>query len=212
MGFKDWALEIIVGVFSVAVLLLNGLGTFNGFDVKLILWINLGIVVFSVISKIATTRDQKRVAKDVEKILTTATGTDKVVNAIKEEKEKKIEQLEDQNKLIAKLVNEGLISEKAVYDKIKKKNFFYFFCYGNVHDQTAIQKILGRDFRNPTLTAIESIGFFKVGRRHNFYILPADYLSKRLNNTKALELVIRKVLKKHWKAFLTGRIFCIMRN
>lgn len=172
-------------------------------NLNLFLMINIIIVLISTYLKIKDTHDQKKIKKNVKKMLLTTENTNKIINEIGNKKEKEIKKFEDKNKLISKLINEGLISEREIYKKIKENNFFYLFCYQNVPEQSKIQKILGKDFRNPTLVAIESIGFLKVGKMHNFYIVPTNYLSEKLNNLQVLESLIRNTVKKHWKKFLS---------
>lgn len=110
--------------------------------------------------------------------------------------------LEEQNLLITRLIKEGLITEKSVYKIIQKYKFYSLFCYQNVPNQEAIQKVLGNTFRNPSLEAIESIGFIKVGTRHNLYILPHAFLTSKLRNPFTLERVIKRQVVKYWKSFL----------
>ena len=100
------------------------------------------------------------------------------------------------------MIKEGLISEKSIYEIIQKYKFYYLFCYQNVPEQDKIQKIMGVSFRNPSLEAIESLGFVKVGTRHNLYVVPHDYLTERLRNPLALEKAVRQLVTKHWEGFL----------
>lgn len=131
--------------------------------------------------------------------------TDQYIREMKNKKkltDLRLAGLEEQNTLIARLIKEGLITEKSIYKIIQRYKFYSLFCYQNVPNQDKIEKILGNTFRNPSLEAMESIGFIKVGTRHNLYVLPFTFLTSRLRNPYTLERAIRRQVMNHWKSFL----------
>jgi hypothetical protein len=119
-----------------------------------------------------------------------------------EETENREKSLREQNEFITRLIKEGLIDERSIYDIVQRNKFFYLFCYQNVPDIEKVQRILGRDTRNPSLEAVETLGFVKVGTKHNLYVIPYDMLPAKLRDPVQLEKIVRKLVEERWAAFL----------
>lgn len=172
----------------------------------LIFFSGVAFVFFSVLLKIKDNNKFKEFMNGFTEVhKSEKERADQLIKEVREGKEKaeeKVTNLEEQNVLIARLIKEGLINEKSIYKIIQRYKFYYLFCYQNVPESDKVQKIMGIGFRNPSLEAIESIGFIKVGTRHNLYVVPYDNLSERLKNPSTLEKVVRQLVTEHWEDFL----------
>lgn len=118
------------------------------------------------------------------------------------EDEKVRQSLKEQSDFIGRLIKQGLIAEQSIYEIVHRDRFLFLFCYQNVPDQERVQRSLGRDFRNPSLDAVEQLGFVRVGSRHNLYVIPYDMLPSELRNPAKVEKILKKLLDEHWEAFL----------
>lgn len=202
--FQNYFLELILAILLALQFFLDlGLIVQNKW---LIFFTGLTFIIVSVLLKI---KDDNKFKELVSGFLEAGKSekerTDQLIKEVREGKEKaeeKVVSLEEQNILIARLIKEGLINEKSIYQIIQKYKFYSLFCYQNVPEQEKVQKIMGVSFRNPSLEAVESIGFVKVGTRHNLYVIPHDYLTDILRNPLALEKAVRQLVIEHWVDFL----------
>jgi len=206
---KGYFLEFIVAGFSLFLVFVDaGFFENNKFFVAIP---GIFLVVISTIAKIKDGYHSRDTHALIDDLQGTVAEKDKRIeeahSLIKEQKQKteeRSQKLQEQNDLITRLIKQGLISEKDIYDIVQKDKFFYLFCYQNVPDQINIQKtILKKDFRNPSLEAVEEIGFIKVGTRSNLYVIPINMLPKKLQTEERIEKLLRKLVKEKWRAFLS---------
>ena len=104
--------------------------------------------------------------------------------------------------LIRIMINEGLINEKDLLKKIKQKNFVAIYCYQKSPDSLAkdLKEIVGRQ---PVLSSLEDLGFYRLGASHNFYLIDEKDLHKELRSLNQLEFFLSENLKIKWKYLLT---------
>ena len=128
----------------------------------------------------------------------------KVVRKENRSKDKQLRLLEEQRTLMRKLVGEGLIKEQRILEIIDRDRFMYLFCYQNFPDQNEIvSPLLGaKESRNPTLVAVESLGFIKVGKMSNYYVIPLSSLEPKMRTPEAVTEEVVRRLKPHWKSLL----------
>ena len=191
----NFFLELLLAVILIILVFMDE-GLFIGENKKLTVLVGVFFVLLSTIQKLL---DKHRSTSE-NKLIKEA---HEMIKKKQKETEAESKKLEEQNDLITRLVKEGLISEKSIYEIIKGSRFYYLFCYQNVPEQEYIRsRILRRNFRNPSLEAVEEIGFLKVGVRHNLYAIPADMLPSKLRNERKIEKLLRKLVKEKWQVFL----------
>lgn len=206
---KGYFLEIIIFLFSIILVFVN-----SGFLQESKSWLiifGLGLAFVSCFSKIQEGYRSKSTSDKIDNFISSNVKKDerleeahKLLKESQDINQKRSEELEEQNDLITRLIKKGLISEKNIYGIIQRNRFIYLFCYQNVPEQEKIaKKILKRDFRNPSLEAVEEIGFVKVGVRSNLYVIPFKMLPAKLNTESKIEDILKKLVKEKWDIFLS---------
>lgn len=208
---KDYYLELILGLLSAVPLFIDaGIVVVNSYFV---LTIGLLFVALSTFQKIKGDRSISEVVEGVtnqfQRALDARDEKEKVLHGAlnllekkQEESDARSRQLEEQTELIARLVKEGLISEKNIYEMLQKHKVFYLFCYQNVQEQNEVQDAIGEQVRNPSLQAIDRLGFVRVGTKHNFYVLPYDMLPASFRDPVELERTLKQFVEEEWENFL----------
>ncbi len=122
---------------------------------------------------------------------------DKIEEVSKEIKEISLEKKEVDD-LIKIMINEGLIDDKKLLKKIKEKSFIAVYCYQKSPSSLAkdLRDIVGRQ---PILSTLEELGFYRLGANHNFYLIDEKDLSKELRSLNQLEFFLSKNLEIKWK-------------
>ena len=205
---KGYFLELIIASISIAQAFIDAELVENNRLVVASLGIFLALI--SVISKIREGYHSRSTHELIEDLSTSVNERDEQIQEAQElirkqhqTTEARSKELEEQNILISRLIKEGLISEKDIFEIVLKDRLILLFCYQNVPDQNNIQKnILKKDFRNPSLEAVEEIGFVKVGTRSNLYVIPVNMLPKKLRSVEKIEKLLKKLVKDKWSTFL----------
>lgn len=134
-----------------------------------------------------------------EKTESIDTKVDEVIASfeeIREEKEKMIK-YEKRQKLVVKLIDNGLIKRETVFKLIKPREFFFIFCYeAPLADD--LRKYCPNN-RQPILEIIENIGFIKLGKRFNFYLIIPETLNKKFRGVEAIRNFIPRKFNQEIK-------------
>ena len=103
--------------------------------------------------------------------------------------------------LIKIMINEGLIDDKNLLKKIKQKSFIAVYCFQKSPDSLGkdMREIIGRQ---PVLSTLEDLGFYRLGANHNFYLIDEKDLSKELRSLNQLEFFLGKNIELKWKKAL----------
>jgi len=109
-------------------------------------------------------------------------------------KEKKSEAKE---RLISKLINEGVVREEELYSLIRNKEIILAFPYGEGL-RSSIKSTVGYK-RQPLANLLEKLGFVRVTRVQNLMVAFTDNLPKNLRNIENLNYFIKKQLPEDWK-------------
>lgn len=202
--FKRYLLEVLLFLISLVSILLTLSGSPTVVIVNRYL-VPVSGIIFALASALFRIKDDiqiKRFFAETKESNRITIEAQSLIRSQIEETERREKTLREQNDFITRLIKEGLIDERSIYNIVQRNRFFYLFCYQNVPDIDRVQRVLGRGTRNPSLEAVETLGFVKVGKNHNLYVIPYDMLPTKLRDPIRLEKVIRKLVNEHWAAFL----------
>lgn len=103
--------------------------------------------------------------------------------------------------LIKIMINEGLIDDRNLLKKIKQKSFIVIYCYQKSPSSLSkeFREIIGRQ---PVLSMLEELGFYRLGANHNFYLIDEKDLPKELKSLNQLEFFLSRHLEIKWEKFL----------
>ncbi len=179
-----YALQIII-------IILIGLDTLFFKTIYLVI---IAIVLEIIILTITNIKDSKR-DEDEKKV--EEWRDDKIEKVSEEIKEISLEKKEVDD-LIRIMMNEGLIDDKNLLKKIKQKSFIAVYCYQKSPSSLAkdFREIVGRQ---PVLSSLEDLGFYRLGANHNFYLIDEKDLSKELRLLSQLEFFLSKHLEIKWR-------------
>src|SRR3989344_3442608 len=153
----------------------------------------IAVVLEIILLTITNIRDSKR---DKEDKKVEEWRDDKIKEVGEEIKEISSEKKETDD-LIRIMINEGVIEDKNLLKKIKQKSFIAIYCYQKSPGS------LAKDFREiivrqPVLTILEDLGFYRLGANHNFYLIDEKDLPKELRSLNQLEFFLSKHLEIIW--------------
>lgn len=183
-------------IYSLQILLIILLGL----DAYLFKTIYLGIISIIleiIILTITNIRDSKRDKDDKN----AEEWRDNKIEEVSEEMKEISLEKKEVDDLIRIMINDGLIDDNNLLKKIKQKSFIAVYCYQKSTSSLAkdFREIVGRQ---PVLSTLEDLGFYRLGSNHNFYLIDEKDLSKELRSLNQLELFLKKHLEIKWKKLL----------
>jgi len=104
---------------------------------------------------------------------------------------------EAKERLISKLINEGVVREEELYSLIRNKEIILAFPYGEGL-RSSIKSTVGYK-RQPLANLLEKLRFVRVTRVQNLMVAFTDNLPKNLRNIENLNYFIKKQLPEDWK-------------
>ena len=121
---------------------------------------------------------------------------DAIYDYAKEEKTKNTKKEE----FIKRLLKEGVIEEdelKKVFEKLKNDEIFLVHTYGegtpdSLKKETELKS-------SPAISILQKLGFVRVFRQHNLFLIPVNDLPKTLRNVRGLELFLSSEIERIWK-------------
>lgn len=101
------------------------------------------------------------------------------------------EKYERTRKLIVKLIENGYLTQRVVYNLIKPRQFYFIFTY-NARPNEDLREFFPKK-RQLILQIIEKVGFIRVSTNHSFYIISPDNLKKEYRD---IEKVRKYIINK----------------
>lgn len=187
---KRYALEIIVLLISIGLYLLSNVFEL-GLTVVLII-INLAVILFGFIKEIINKRE-------VDEHYAESRFTNEKIQQIESYISNERSGLVEKQTILKLLIKNGVVDEKDVFDNLKQQSFISLFCYQRrLPDE--LKEVYGP--QRPVLSVIESVGFSRLGKMHNFYVIPSSYLPAELQEVTKIEAYMKFRIKKEWKALM----------
>lgn len=109
---------------------------------------------------------------------------------------KKEERSRTREKLMSRLVNEGVIADSELYKLIRKKEIILAFPYGESVVRSVIA--LSGSNRQPLAALLRELGFVKATRFQNVMVAFADDLPKELRSVNNLQSFLKSALRTRW--------------
>ncbi|MBS3149173.1 hypothetical protein J4455_00560 [Candidatus Woesearchaeota archaeon] len=171
-----------------------------GLDTLLLKTIYLSVIVIVleiIVLTITNIKDSKR-DRDNKKV---EEWRDNKIKKVGEEIKEISSEKKETDDLIRIMINEGVIDDKNLLKKIKQKSFIAIYCYQKSPGSLAkdFREIIGRQ---PVLSVLEDLGFYRLGANHNFYLIDEKDLSKELRSLNQLEFFLSKRLEMIWARYL----------
>lgn len=187
---KKYGLEILICILSIVLYIISEVYTL-GIGYILII-INLAIIGFRFINEI---QSKKELSEHYAESKFTNEKIKEIENYISNERESLIEK----QTILTLLMRKGLVDEKDVIKNLKQESFICLFSYQKRLPQT-LKDVYGK--QRPVLKVIEDVGFSRLGKMHNFYVIPSKYLPAELQDIKKLESYIKMRIRKEWKVLM----------
>ena len=183
-------------IYILQVVLIILIGT-DAFFLKTIYLGIIAIILEIAVLTITNIKDSKR-DKDDKKV---EEWRDDKIEEVNEEVKEISSEKKETDDLIRIMINEGVIDDKNLLEKIKQKSFIAIYCYQKSPSS------LAKDFREiiirqPVLSILEDLGFYRLGANHNFYLIDEKDLSKELRALNQLEFFLSRNLEIKWKGYI----------
>jgi len=118
------------------------------------------------------------------------------IHQITKEEEKKYKRKEE---IVTRLIREGVIADydlKKIFQSLRKREVFLVHTYGEGVPHTLFNSYDGET--QPLITILLKIGFVRVFRQHNLFIIFKKNLPKNIRSLNRLEKFLQQEVEKLW--------------
>jgi len=118
------------------------------------------------------------------------------IHRITKEEEKKYKRKEE---IVTRLIREGVIADydiKKIFQSLRKREVFLIHTYGEGVPQKLLKSYGGET--QPLITILLKIGFVRIFKQHNLFIIFKKNLPKNLRSLNRLEKFLQQEIEKVW--------------